>query len=290
MKTRFPTLFTGLLFTICFYGKIAFADASYEGATRFDIAYGTNGGEKLLLDAHVPAGAGTFPVVLIIHGGGWMAGDREKDIVPVFAPVATNFTWFTISYRLAPTNRWPACFEDVQTAIRWVKAHAAEFKGDPARIALLGYSAGGQLAALAGTHPDADTKVQAVVLFAPPTDLVADNERRGGLTPSMKALFGFDTTNITDNVRVILRENSPLTYVKAGLPPFLIVQGDEDKTVPIGQSRAFQEKLKATGNVCDLITIPGGQHRIDRWTKLDPDWQTRVYDWLQKHLASDGHN
>ena len=113
------------------------------GANRFDIEYGEAGGEKLLLDAHVPAGDGKFPVVIIVHGGGWMSWDKETDIVPVFAPVATNFTWFTINYRLAPTNRWPACFEDVQTAIRWVKQHAAEFKGDPERIALLGYSAGG---------------------------------------------------------------------------------------------------------------------------------------------------
>src|ERR1019366_5847020 len=139
-------------------------------ANRMNIEYGEAGGEKLLLDAHVPAGDGKFPVVLIVHGGGWMTGDREKDIVPVFAPGATNFTWFTITYRLAPTNRWPACYEDVQTAIRWVKQHAAEFKGDPERIALLGYSAGGHLVTFAGTRAEADTRVQAITAFAPPTD------------------------------------------------------------------------------------------------------------------------
>ena len=134
-------------------------------ATKYDIEYGEAGGEKLFLDAHVPAGEGKFPVVLIVHGGGWMAGDKETDIVPVFAPVATNFCWFTINYRLAPTNRWPACYEDVQTAIRWGKAHAAEYKGDPERIALLGYSAGGHLVTLAGTRPGLDTRVQAGILF-----------------------------------------------------------------------------------------------------------------------------
>ena len=162
--------------------------------------------------------------------------------MPVLAPSVTNFTWFTIYYRLAPTNRWPACFEDVQTAIRWVKQHAAEYKGDPDRIALIGYSAGGHLATLAGTHVDKPnsilrflrltnhTAVQAVVAFAPPTDLVADNERRGGLSISMRNLFGYDTTNITDDVRAVLKKNSPLTYVKPGLPPFLIIQGSADKT------------------------------------------------------------
>ena len=249
-------------------------------ANKYDIQYGEADDEKLLLDAHVPAGDGKFPVVLIVHGGGWMSGDRETDIVPVFAPVATNFTWFTISYRLAPTNRWPACFDDVQTAIRWVKQHAAEYKGDPERIALLGYSAGGHLVTLAGTHADADTRVQAIVAFAPPTDLVADNERRGGLSTSMRNLFGYDTTNITDEVRAVLKESSPLTYVKAGLPPFLIVQGSADKTVPAGQSLAFQQALQAAGVSCDMIAITNGQHRISDWVKYDADWQGKVAAWL----------
>ena len=254
-------------------------------ANRFNLEYGEAGGEKLLLDAHVPAGDGKFPVVLIVHGGGWMTGDREKDIVPVFAPVATNFTWFTISYRLAPTNRWPACYEDVQTAIRWVKQHAVEFKGDPERIALLGYSAGGQLVTLAGTRTEADTRVQAIAAFAPPTDLVADNEQRGGLSISMRNLFGCESSNLTDSVRAVLKENSPLTYVQPGLPPFLIVQGSADKTVPAGQSLTFQEKLKSAGVDCDLIMIPEGQHRIADWVKFDPAWQGKLISWFNEKLA-----
>jgi len=253
-------------------------------ANRFSIEYGEAGGEKLLLDAHVPAGDGKFPVVLIVHGGGWSSGDKETDIVPVFAPVATNFTWFTIYYRLAPTNRWPACFEDVQTAIRWVKQHAAEFKGDPNRIALLGYSAGGHLVTFAGVRATADTRVQAVAAFAPPTDLVTDNERRGGLSISMRNLFNCDATNLTARVRAMLKENSPLTYVKPGLPPFLIIQGSADKTVPANQSLAFQEKLKAAGGECDLIMISEGQHRIADWTKFDPAWQTKLVAWLNEKL------
>ncbi len=157
------------------------ADPAFS-ANRMNIEYGEAGGEKLLLDAHVPAGVGKFPVALIVHGGGWMGGSREKDIVPVFAPFATNYTRFTIYYWLAPTNRWPACMDDLNTAIRCgVKQHAAEYKGDPDRIALLGYSAGGHLVTFAGTQTNADTRVQAIVAFAPPTDLLSDNERRGGL-------------------------------------------------------------------------------------------------------------
>jgi pectinesterase len=255
-------------------------------ANRFNVEYGEAGGEKLLLDAYVPEGKGRFPVVLIVHGGGWMSGDREKDIVPVFAPFATNFTWFTISYRLAPSNHWPACYEDLQTAIRWVKKHAGEFKGDPDRIALLGYSAGGHLVTLAGTQGTGDTRVQAVAALAPPTDLVTDNERRGGLSTSMKALFNWDSTNITDSARAVLKENSPLTYVKPGLPPFLILQGSADKTVPAPQSEAFEKVLKAAGVDSNLILVPEGQHRIADWEKFDPEWQTKLVAWLNAKLRT----
>jgi pectinesterase len=268
-------------------------------ATKYDIEYGAAGGQKLLLDAHVPAGEGKFPVVLIVHGGGWMAGDKATDIVPVFAPFATNFCWFSINYRLAPTNRWPACYDDLQTAIRWVKAHAAEYKGDPNRIALLGYSAGGHLVTLAGARgggktfwqrlhlaKETDERVQAVAAFAPPTDLVADNERRGGLSVSMRNLFGYESSNITDSVRVVLKKNSPLTYVRRGLPPFLLINGSADKTVPFGQTENFANALKAAKVNCTLISIPEGQHRIADWKKFTPDWQAQLVNWLSEKLAA----
>ena len=261
------------------------------GPNRKDVEYGKAGGEKLLLDAHVPAGDGTFPIAIIVHGGGWMNGDKRHDISELFEPLdRANFTWFSIDYRLAPENRWPACFDDVQTAIRWVKRHATEFKGDPKRIALIGYSAGGHLATLAGTDADADARVQAVVGLAPPADLVVDNERRGGLTISMQSLFGFATTNIDDTVRAVLKQNSPITYIKPGLPPFLLVQGSADKTVPHPQTLDFAAKLRAAGVSCDLLTITNAQHAILDWDKFDPAWQAGVVAWLKQHLAPGGAN
>jgi polygalacturonase/alpha-beta hydrolase superfamily lysophospholipase len=261
------------------------------GPNRRDVEYGEAGGEKLLLDAHVPDGDGTFPIAIIVHGGGWMNGDKRHDISELFESLdRANFTWFSIDYRLAPENRWPACFDDVQTAIRWVKQHAVEFKGDPGRIALIGYSAGGHLATLAGTDTGADTRVQAVVGLAPPADLVVDNERRGGLTISMQSLFGFATTNIDDSVCAVLKQNSPITYIKPGLPPFLLVQGDADKTVPYPQTLDFEAKLQAAGVSCDLLTITNAQHKILDWDKFDPAWQEKVVTWLKQHLPPGGVN
>ena len=101
----------------------------------------------------------------------------------------------------------------------------------------------------------------------------------------MKNLFGYGTTNITPEVRETLKKCSPLTYVEPGLPPFLIVQGTADKTVPENQSLAFLQKLQAASVPCDLILIPEGQHRIADWAKFDPGWQGKVAAWLNEKLA-----
>jgi pectinesterase len=255
-------------------------------ANRDDLMYGVADGERLFLDAHVPDGAGTFPIVIIVHGGGWTGGDKEDDIVPVFGPAANGFTWFTINYRLAPAHRWPACREDVATAVRWVKAHAAEFKGDPQRVALMGYSAGGQLATFAGLTADADTAVQAVVGLAPPTDPVTEAQRRGSLAKwaSMRDLL--DATNLDDATLDRLAQLSPVRHIHPGAPPFLLVQGDEDRTVPPDLTHVFQQRLQAAGVACDFLTVTNAGHRIADWPKLSPGIADRIAGWLKDKLGN----
>jgi len=254
-------------------------------ATCQNIQYGEADGQKLLLDAHIPDGEGKFPVAIIIHGGGWSSGDKETDIVPVFAPFATNFTWFTVAYRLAPTNRWPACFNDVQNAIRWVKAHAVEYKGDSGRIALMGYSAGGHLVCFAATQAKEDTRVQAIVAMAPPTDVAGEAQSRGTLDKwtSMRNLVGH--TNLDTETLEILHRIAPSDHVSPGLPPFLLIQGSADKTVPYPETVKFQSILQATNVPCDFITITNAQHAIADWSKFDPTWQTKLMAWLDDKLA-----
>jgi len=256
---------------------------------KTNIEYGTAGSEALHLDANVPEGAGPFPVVIAIHGGGWSRGDKtgNGDFAPALEALTTNqFTWFSIDYRLAPTNRWPACFDDVQTAIRWVKAHAAEYKGDPNRIALLGYSAGGHLVCLSAALARPDTRVQAVVALAPPTDLVADAEHRGGIGKwsSMRNLLGRDSMDA--ETLKLLRQLSPTSYLKPGLPPFLLMQGDSDKTVFPLLTRNFAAQLKENKVPCELYFLKGAGHRIADWEKFDPAWQQKLVDWLNQTLAT----
>src|SRR4051812_44736290 len=209
-----------------------------QAAVKTDVPYCTVDGEELLLDYDVPAGDGPprgFPVAIIIHGGGWGSGDKRADVDALFRPlIDAKIAWASINYRLAPKHRWPACYDDVREAIRVVKEHAAEYGGDPKRIALIGYSAGGHLATLAAVQADDETRVQAVVGIAPPPDLVADCARRGGVSPSLMALLD-RPKELTDDTNKLLRELSPLTYVKPGLPPFLLIHGTEDKSVPYEQ-------------------------------------------------------
>jgi acetyl esterase/lipase len=251
-----------------------------------DIEYGQGGDEKLLLDASVLEGTGSFPVAILVHGGGWGSGDKEGDITPLLAPLTSgSFTWFSIDYRLAPKYRWPACYEDVETAIRWVKAHAAEYKGDPGRIALIGYSAGGELACLAAARAGEDMRVQAVVGIAPPTDIPADIQRRGGLlSKSLLALFGRPAVVDAGTLK-LMREMSAIDYIHPGLPPFLLIHGTEDKSVLYSQSVNFQAKLKEENVPCDLVTVTGAPHRLGDWDKFDGSYKARMIAWLQERLG-----
>jgi alpha-L-fucosidase 2 len=263
---------------------------------KTDIPYGEAAGEKLLLDVNIPEGDGPFPIAILVHGGGWGAGDKGvpknpngADISPWFGPLTeAKFTWFSINYRLAPAHRWPACFDDVQTAIRWVKANAAQFKGDASRIALFGHSAGGHLAFLAAIQAKDDTRVQAAVGYAPVTDFEQELPTRGGISASLKNLHNIPA-EITPAALKILRDTAPINFItpnpKAGHPPFLILHGDADKTVPLQQSLNFQSRLRANNVPCDVIILPGAQHRLDNWNKYDPDHYAKMVAWLREKLG-----
>lgn len=248
-----------------------------------DIEYGRADGIRLLLDANVPEGVGPFPVVILVHGGGWTSGDKQQDLQPILGPLGGRFTWFSLNYRLAPKYRWPACLEDVQTAIRWVKANAPAYKGDPLRIAIAGYSAGGQIATLAANLAADGTGVNAVVGVAPVTDLVKDSERRGGLSKSLQTVMNLPKT-LTESTRQILTQASPITYVKPGQAPVLLLCGDADKTVPLGMCQDYLAKLKEQGVPGELVTVQGGPHRLSEWEKSDPSYKNKLIDWLERAL------
>src|SRR6202158_2818554 len=124
-----------------------------------DVHYGEVHGFQLTLDAHIPDASGPFPAAILVHGGGWVAGDKQQYITYIFQPLSdAGFAWFSVNYRLAPQYKFPADADDVEAGIRFVKANAARYKVDPRRIALLGESAGGHLVSYVGARNRADSR------------------------------------------------------------------------------------------------------------------------------------
>jgi len=183
-----------------------------------DIGFANVDGVSLTLDAFVPEGDGPFPTVIFVHGGGFMNGDKQSYIKPLFEPVGkAGFAWFTINYRLAPKYRWPACGDDVATAVRWVKAHAAEYRVDPRRIALVGESAGGHLVSWVGGSTDEALRVAAVVPIYAPHDLEWRVKHKKELGRPMEALL--DIKEMNEESFKKLRDASPDSRVHKGMPP-----------------------------------------------------------------------
>src|ERR1051325_9935835 len=147
-----------------------------------DIEYARYGDQTLAFDAAIPDSGAPTPAVIVVHGGGWVRGDKRVDVEPLLAPLSdAGFAWFSIDYRLVnDITQFGAGIDDVKAAIRFVRAHAAQYRIDPDRIALVGESAGGQLAAMAALDRAPDLRVRGVVGFYSPTDLVslAKNSRQ----------------------------------------------------------------------------------------------------------------
>lgn len=269
--------------------------AAGEARVIADVAYVIDGDPAQKLDLRLPAGQGPFPVVVLVHGGGWSSGDKAgaerprsgADITPWFAPLAeAGFLAVSINYRLAPAHRWPACLEDTRAALAWVRGNIAEYGGDPARVAVMGHSAGGHLALYAGLPTEAgDAPVRAVVGCAAVSDLVSDSRRRGGPSASLQMLFDLPA-DAGEEAYAMLALVSPQYLVAEAYPPTLLLHGDQDKTVPLGQSQAFQARLGELGVECDLYVLAGAAHRLTEWSDHDPGWAKILTDWLQRKLSS----
>src|SRR5207249_4581710 len=127
MKTAFTVRAAWIVFRLTALAPTLSAEPSVSATpvVQTDLEFARVGDVSLTLDAFVPEGAGPFPTCILVHGGGWMRGDKQSYIKPLFEPLSkSGFAWFSINYRLAPDHRWPACADDVATAIRWVRANA----------------------------------------------------------------------------------------------------------------------------------------------------------------------
>lgn len=220
------------------------------------------------------------PGVIVIHGGGWMEGDKEGVLEDYCLPfVQHGFVVANVEYRLGKVASAPAAVNDVLEAAQWFHDHAARFKVDANQIIVIGESAGGHLALMVGMTPaSADlgpaAKIAAVINFFGISD-VAD-QLEGPHPASYTAEWVPEQSGRMDLARRI----SPITYVRKGLPPILTLHGDADDTVQYDQSVRLTKALKAAGDDAELITVPGGHHGFEKpeMAKLWP----QVFKWLKK--------
>jgi len=253
-----------------------------------DVEYATPENTSLRFDASIPEGPGPFPAAIIVHGGGWVGGSRKIDVAPLFKPLTeARIAWFSIDYRLASDPmHFGIAVEDVEAAVRFLKQHAVEYRIDPARIALVGESAGGHLAALAALSRDPVNQVKAVVAIYAPTDLVS-LLKSSVLIPS-QIRDSLQGTPFEGLLISRLTQLSPIEKVRPGMPPFLMIHGTADSLVPFAQSRAMCSKMQAAGVSCELFKVPGGNHGIRRW-EGDPaiaePYKLEMIRWLKEQLA-----
>ncbi len=266
-----------------------------------DITYSVVPGFRpLVLDLYQPASAGPHPLVIYIHGGGWVGGHtRHSGALTNFPAVlaklaAEGFVVASLEYRLAAEAPFPAQLQDVRAALRFLRAGAAKYRIDGGRVAVWGGSAGGHLAALLATTcgdasfdpspaPARSDCVQGVAAWYPVLDVERQAERGDGALSRL-----LDCRGPCDVAR--LRRASPVAFVKRDTPPFLLIHGEGDKTVDVSQSRIGEAKLKAAGVPVEAIYLPGVDHSFigatpeqtraatSRATNATFDWFHRVLD------------
>ena len=263
----------------------------YGVRAQLDLAYGPLPAE--VGDLFSPSGpAGRKPAVVVIHGGGWVGGSRHGPAGLAQLLASRGAGGVNLDYRLAdkaqPTTRWPAQLVDAQLAVRFLRAHAAEFDLDPARIGALGDSAGAQLAVLLGTlprivpgdgaglYPGVRPDVRAVVDQYGPMDLPGMGNAAAG---SIDALFGLASPSGGE-----LLTASPLPAVTAHSAPAYILHGTGDQVVPFQQSRQLADTLRAHGVAAELVPFNGGHAYEGVSDEEIARLQINALRWLMQRL------
>lgn len=216
--------------------------SSYQGDLSFnkqeDIFYAGTKDERQQGDIFIPEGAGPFPGIVLVHGGGWKSRDRE-DMNSIAESLAENgFVVFNINYRFSPKDKHPAPIDDLQSAVIYLKANAAKFKFAPEKLGLWGYSSGGHIVSYyALTRANYEKlKVSAVVSGGAPYDFTWYPH-----SPFIKSYTGFYRD---ENLKFYF-EASATTKITKDAPPFFLYHGEKDRLVEWPQMTAFAAKLKA---------------------------------------------
>jgi len=258
-------------------GSAEWADyASDDYEVVPNITYNTANNTELKLDLYRPKNShAPTPTIMYIHGGGWVRGTKERNVLRVLPYLALGWAVVNVEYRLAGNSLAPAAVEDCRCALRWIVQHAAEYNFDTARIVITGSSAGGHLALMTGMLPESTVfdrqcpnnrtvrregvteqplKVAAIINWYGITDV---GDLLSGPNVRDYAIEWFGSMK---NREELASEVSPIHYVRVGLPPILTIHGDADPIVPYTQATRLHEALDKVGVPNELVTIQGGKH------------------------------
>jgi acetyl esterase/lipase len=261
-----------------------------------NVEYRRAGLRALHVDVYRPKSPAVekLPVVVWIHGGGWQGGNKLGGTGRLATLAATGkYAGVAVEYRLTDTAQWPEQIYDCKAAIRWIRANADEYGFDAEKIGVWGASAGGHLVSMLGTsgdvpqlegdgpYADQSSRVTCVVDFCGPSNFSLFATPRGASrraeSPITKLLGG-----PLDEKAEVAKQASPVTYVSADDPPFLIVHGTDDKVVPISQAESLHEKLQQAEVDVTFVKIVGGGHGIG-----GSEVTTRVDQFFAKHLLGE---
>jgi acetyl esterase/lipase len=274
------------------------APAVPEGAkVERDLKYGPHGVGNTL-DLYLPEKEADHPMPLLIwiHGGGWEAGNKDGPMG--LALLKKGYAVTSINYRLSQEAKFPAQIEDCKAAVRFLRANAMKYNLDPDHIGVFGASAGGHLVALLGTtagvkelegdgpNKDVSSRVQAVVDFFGPSNMLKMKEQA-----DEKPAFDADSANSPvgrlfggpiQEHKELAETANPIHYITKDAAPFLILHGDKDNIVPLAQSRILDEALKTAGVESTLVVVKDNGHGGPGFAT--PENLQKILEFLDKHL------